>query len=65
MHKVTNQLAPTITANVFTTIPENHYNLRNYVFILPFARKAYHDTESTLHLEPKVWDVVPIDIKNA
>ena len=29
-----------ITANVFTTIPENHYNLRTYNgFRLSFAKK--------------------------
>ena len=30
MYKVKNELAPMITFNVFTTKPENHYNLRNY-----------------------------------
>ena len=40
MHKVKNELAPMITANVFTTIPENHYNLRTYNgFRLSFAKK--------------------------
>ena len=47
MYKVRKELAPMITANVFTTIPENHYNLRNYNgFRLPFARTIYHGTES-------------------
>ena len=31
MYKTKNELAPTITANVFTTILENHCNLRNYL----------------------------------
>ena len=30
MYKVKNELAPMITPNVFTTIPESHYNLHNY-----------------------------------
>ena len=39
MYKVKNELAPMVAANVFTTIPENHYNLRNYNgFGSPFAR---------------------------
>ena len=31
-----------ITANVFTTIPENHFNILNYNgFRLPFAKKIF------------------------
>ena len=30
MFKVKNELAPMITVTVFTTVPENHYNLSNY-----------------------------------
>ena len=64
MCKVKNELAPMITANVFTTIPENHYNLRNYNgFRLPFARTVYHGTESISYLEPRIWDNVPIKLK--
>ena len=38
IYKVKNELAPMITTNVFTTIPENNYNLRNCNgFRLPFA----------------------------
>ena len=29
MYKVKNELTPTITANIFGTMPENHYNLQN------------------------------------
>ena len=55
MHKVKNELAPMITANVFTTIPENHYNLRNYNGSrLPFARTIYLGTESISYLGPKI-----------
>ena len=55
MYKVKNELAPMITANVFTTIPGNHYNLRNYNdFRLPFARTVYHGTESISYLGPKI-----------
>ena len=43
MYKVKNKLAPMITANVFTSIPENHYNLLNYNgFRLPFASLPWH-----------------------
>ena len=64
--KVKNELAPMITANVFTTIPENHYNFRNYNgFRLPFPRTFYHGTECISYLGPKIWDIVPIELKNA
>ena len=54
-----------ITANIFTTIPENYYNLRSYNgFRLTFARTVYHGTESILDLVPKIWDNVPIGLKN-
>ena len=36
MCKVKNELAPMITANVFTTILENHYNPRNYILVLDY-----------------------------
>ena len=40
MYKVKNKLAPTITGNIFGTMPENHYNLRNYNdFRIPFAKQ--------------------------
>ena len=66
MYKVKSELDPMIAANVFTTIPENHYNLRNYNgFRLPFARAVYHGTESISYLGPKIWDIVPIELKNA
>ena len=66
MYKVKNELAPMITANVFTTIPENHYNLRNYNgFRLHFARTVCHGTESISYLGPKIWDIVPTEFNNA
>ena len=63
--KVKNKFAPMITANVFTTITESHYDLRNYDgFRLPFARIVYHGTESIPYLGPKIWDIVLIELKN-
>ena len=55
-----------IISNIFTIKPENHYNFRNYNgFRLPFARTVYHSTESISYLGPKVWDIVPTELKNA
>ena len=55
MYKVKNELAPIITVNIFTTIPENHYNHSNYNgFRLTFARTIYHGTESISYLGPEI-----------
>ena len=65
MDKVKNEPAPTITANIFGTLPENHYNLRNYNdFRIPFARTVYHGTESISYLGTKIWDIVPIKLRS-
>ena len=65
MYKVKNELAPAITANIFSTMNENPYNLRNYNdFRIPFARTVYHGTESISYLGPKIWEIVPREIKD-
>ena len=62
---VKHELTPMITADVFTTIPENHYNSCSYNgFRLPFARTVYHGSKSILYLGPKIWDNVPVELKN-
>ena len=64
MYKVKNAIAPMITANVFCPNHENHYNLRNHSdFRVPFARTVYHGTESISYLGPKIWDIVPAELK--
>ena len=64
MYKVKNAIAPMITANAFCPNPENRYNLRNHSdFRVPFARTVYHGTESISYLGPKIWDIVPAELK--
>ena len=64
MYKVKNAIVPMITVNVFCPNPENHYNLRNHSdFRVPFARTVYHGTESISSLGPKIWDIVPAELK--
>ena len=59
MHNVKHELVPTITANIFGAMSENHYNPRNYNdFRIPFTRKVCHGTESISNLGPKIWDIV-------
>ena len=65
MCKVKNELDPTITAKCFGTMPENHYNLRNYKdFRIPFARTVYHGNSSISYQGPKIWDIVSIELPN-
>ena len=48
IYNVKYELAPTITVNIFGTIPENHYYLKNYNdFRIPFSRTIYHVTEAS------------------
>ena len=51
-----------LTANVFRTTSENHYNIRNHND-LRVARTVYHGTESTSYLGLKIWDVIPTGLK--
>ena len=63
-YEIKNELAPMITTNVFTPIPENHYIFRNYNgFRLLFARTVYHGTESILYLGSEIQDIVPPELK--
>ena len=69
--KVKDELAPLITANVFTTIPETNGSRimvpqfrNNNGFRLAFAKTVYNGTECISYLGPKIWDIVPVELKN-
>ena len=34
-------------------------------FIVPFARTVYHGTKTISYLGPKIWDIVPSELKKA
>ena len=52
-------------SNIFTQRTQNHYSLRNaHYFQIPFVRTVYHGTESISYLGPKIWDIVPAEMKN-
>ena len=66
MYKVKSEIVPMITANMFTRMPENHYNSRHRSdFIVPFVRTVYHGTESISYLGSKIWDFIPSELKKA
>ena len=52
MYKIKNELAPTITANIFCTTPQNHYNLRHHNDLrVSLARIIYSGTERISYLQ--------------
>ena len=66
MYKIKNDLSTEILSNIFTQMTQNHYRLRNASdFQIPFVRTIYHGRESMSYLPPKIWDIVPAEMKNA
>ena len=62
MFKVSNGLAPEITNNVFQINP-SVYNLRNSES--ENVKTVHYGTESLSFLGPKIWKLVPLEIKNS
>ena len=66
MCKIKKDLSTEILSNILTQRTQNHYSLRNASdFQIPFVRTVYHGTERISYLGPKIWDIVPAEIKNA
>ena len=64
LFKVSNGLAPEITNNVFQINP-SVYNLRNSEFKTENVNTVHYGTESLSFLGPKIWKLVPLEIKNS
>ena len=64
MFKVSNNIAPKIFSDIFSFRHENDYNLRHTSeFNIRNVRTVYNGTETVSFLGPKIWDLVPQDIK--
>ena len=65
MYKIANNMSPDLLNEIFT--PKiGPYNLRrNHSFTSRQVHTVYHGTESLSFLGPKIWDLVPIDIKQS
>ena len=64
MFKVKHKLCPDIISDIFKERTNNQYNLRNRNdFVIPRVHTVYHGTESITYLGPKIWDIVPEEIK--
>ena len=65
IYKVKNDLGPKIMADIFHFV-EKPYNLRNNSIMQRQAnRTVYFGTESITSLAPKLWELIPSEIKSA
>ena len=65
IYKVKNDLGPKIMADIFHFV-EKSYNLRNNSIIQRQGNRAvYFGTESVSSLAPKLWELIPSEIKSA
>ena len=65
LYKFVNGLSPNLVSDCFKLNNMTVYSTRNRsTFYSRPVRTVLHDTESLSHLEPKIWELVPSDIKN-
>ena len=63
MFKVFKNLSPPIISDLFE-VREKNYNLRNRsYFLIPAVKTVYHDSESIKNLGPRIWNLVPNNLK--
>ena len=64
IYKAVNNLAPTLMIDMFQTKKVN-YNLRkDKILISRNVKTVYYGTESISYLAPKIWEIIPNNIKN-
>ena len=65
MFKIHRCLSPEILRETFVS-KSSSYNLRrNDTFEKRILHSVYHGTESLLFLGPKIWDLVPVELKQS
>ena len=65
MFKVSKNLAPAQTQEIFKLKDQPHYNLSyNSLFFRPLVKSIYKGTESLSFLGPKIWDILPDTYKD-
>ena len=63
MFKVHRNMSPPIVCEMFNR-REINYDLCNFSeFSLPYVRSAHHGTDSISYLGPKIWELVPSELK--
>ena len=64
MSKVMNSSSPEIMKEIFRIRQENGYNLRHRsTFKRPIVNSVYSGTETVSFLGPKIWELMPTEIK--
>ena len=59
-----NGLSPPLMNNIFKSMAENRYNLRQVPeFSRLMIKSAYQGTESISYLGPEIWDILPEKLK--
>ena len=65
MYKVVHGIAPEIMNDIFQLREEPHYNLRyTSQFNFPTIHSVNYGRESASYLGPKIWELIPSEIKN-
>ena len=63
MFKVYNNIAPPIFTEIFDKRNPNYQLRHTSHFSIPPVRSVYNGTESLSFLGPKIWDIVPTELK--
>ena len=65
MFKVSNDLSPVLMNDIFKLRGEQTYNLRKLSqFYRPKVNSVQNGTKRVSFLEPKIWDLVPNELKS-
>ena len=63
-YKIKNGISQELFTEIFARKAESHYNLRRCNdFRIPSIRTVYHGSESISFLGPKIWNILPDEIK--
>ena len=64
MYKIYHGISPSIMNEIFTIRHQNQYNLRHWTYFdVPKVETVNPGSESVGYLGPKIWEVIPIHIK--
>ena len=63
MFQIKHGQSPEIVSDIFAQATQ-HYNFRqNQEFRIPSVKSVYHVSESISYLGTKIWEIVPVNIK--
>ena len=63
--KIYRNISPPIFSEIFHQLG-NNYNIRiNSDFAMPNVRFVFHGSESISYLGPKIWNIVPLELKES